>query len=157
MVLLIGGGLAYNQFKDNRATTGSTSSDTQSGNYINLNPPTDQEKKDAEENKKSLAEEPSPPSPTANGKKQVTPEISSATRSEVRAFVSGIFEDGGTCTATATKAGESSITAAKKGFKNVSYTQCEPIIWSLPDSGWVVVVSYSSNTAEGQSESQIVN
>ena len=152
LVLLIGGGLAYNQLNDNRSANESApdSSDTQSGDYVNLDPATEQDKQETEENKKSLAEAPGPP-PTSNGKKQVTPLISSADRSEVRAYVPGIFEDGGTCTATATK-GAQTETAISKGFKNVSDTQCMPIEWSLLSGGWSVVVSYSSSTAQGKSE-----
>ncbi len=157
LILLIGAGLAYNQFKDGKDAYESAASDPQSGEYINLNPPTEQEKKDAEENKKTLAEEPSPPAPpTSDGKKQVTPEIVSADRGEVRAYVPGIFEDGGTCTATATK-GSQTETATSTGFGNVSYTQCEPLKWSLPIGEWSVVVSYSSSTAKGSSEAFVVN
>lgn len=151
LALLIGGGLIYNQLRGSQYANEPSASDTQSGDYVNLNPPTEQEKQDAEENKKALAEEPSPPAPTSNGKKQVNPEITYADHSEVRAYVPGIFEEGGTCTATATK-GTQTETASSKGFKNVSYTQCEPIEWSLPSGVWSVVVSYSSSTAQGKSE-----
>ena len=155
LVLLVGGGIAYAQFKDSQSP-GADSSESQSGDYINLNPPTDQEKQQADKNKKSLAEEPSPPPPTSNGKKQVTPQIISASLSEVRAYVEGVFEDGGTCTATATS-GTQTKTATSKGFKNVSYTQCEPIGWSLLSGSWSVVVSYSSSNAQGNSEAYQVN
>ena len=157
LILLIGAGLAYNQFRDGQDAYDSASSDPQSGNYVNLDPPTEQEKKDADANKKTLVEEPGTPAPPpSDGKKQVTPEIASADRSEVRAHVPGIFEDGGTCTATATKAGESPITASSKGFGNYSDTKCEPISLSLPSGGWSVVVSYSSSTAKGSSEAYVV-
>ena len=157
LALLIGGGLIYNQLRDSRYANEPSDSDTQSSDYVNLNPPTEQEKRDAEENKNNLAETPNPPPMTSDGKKQVTPQIISADRSEVRAYVPGVFEDGGTCTATATKAGEAPKTATSKGFKNVSYTQCEPINWSLPSGGWSVIVSYSSTAAKGTSGAFVVN
>ena len=159
-ILLIGAGLGYLQLKGSRPaseTIADTLESPRSGDYVNLNPPTEQDKKDAEENKKALVEEPGTPAPpTSDGKKQVTPEIISADRLEVRAHVPGIFEDGGTCTATATN-GSQTEAATSSGFANYSDTQCEPMNWSLPSGGWLVVVSYSSGTAKGSSEAFVVN
>ena len=157
LVLLIVGGLTYSQIKNRQPSDQPAADNTssQSDDYINLNPPTEQDKQEAEANKKSLAEDQPAPPPASSGKKQVTPFITSASRSEVNAYVPGIFEDGGTCTATATK-GSQARTASSNGFANVSYTSCQPIHWSLPDGSWSVIVSYSSSKAQGKSEPQIV-
>lgn len=152
LVLLGIGGVVYNQIRNAPSANKPLAEDIQSGEYINLNPPTEQEKRDAEENKKALAEDrPTPQPPTSNAKKQVAPEITFADRSEVRAYVPGIFEDGGTCTATATK-GTQTQAKSSEGFKNVSDTQCAPIEWALSGNGWSVVVGYNSKTAQGKSE-----
>ena len=160
LVLLIGGGFAYAQFRDEQPSDQPVVDDTseQNDDYINLNPPTEEEKQETEANKKALAEDrPSPP-PTSNGKKQVTPVITSATASEVNAYVPGIFEDGGTCTATATR-GSQIETTSSSGFENYNTTSCAPLKFSpaLSGSGWSVVVSYSSSTAQGKSEAEPVN
>src|SRR3989344_1064338 len=153
LVLLIGGGFAYAQFRDEQPSDQPVVDDTseQNDDYINLNPPTEEEKQETEANKKALAEDrPSPP-PTSNGKKQVTPVITSVDGGKVYAYVPGIFEDGGTCKATATK-GSQTKPAQSTAFANVSDTSCAPISISLSGSGWSVVVSYSSSTSQGQSE-----
>ncbi|HLG91154.1 MAG TPA: hypothetical protein VI336_03305 [Candidatus Saccharimonadales bacterium] len=153
LALLIGGGLAYAQLKDNQpANQPAGASDNQSDGYINLNPPTEQDKQDAEANKKSLAEDRPSPAPSSNGKKEVTPIITSVSSSEVKAYVPGIFEDGGKCTATATR-GSQTETASSNGFADVSKTSCAPLKnLSIPGAGWSVVVSYSSSTSQGKSE-----
>lgn len=118
--------------------------------YINLGPPTEEQKNPARDN-------PNPPPSQTNpssGKKTVTPVITSADKSEVRAYVPGIVEDGGTCTATFTH-GQDTVNASSKAFSNVSYTSCKPITLNGPlniSGKWTVVVSYSSVTSEGKSE-----
>jgi len=158
LLLLVTGAIAYTQIRDEETANqpASDASDQESGDYINLNPPTEEDKQETEANKKSLSEDrPSPP-PTSNGKKQVTPVITSVDGGKVYAYVPGIFEDGGTCKATATK-GSQTKTAKSTAFANVSDTSCAPISISLSGSGWSVVVSYSSSTSQGQSEAFEVN
>jgi hypothetical protein len=75
-------------------------------------------------------------------------------KTTINAFVTGVFEDDGTCTATLTQ-GAQTITRTSVGFKNASYTQCTPINLSAANLGtspWSVVVSYSSGTASGSSQ-----
>lgn len=101
-----------------------------------------------------------PPAPAQ--KKTVTPTITSdgynsAGQVEIDAYVAGVFEDGGTCTMTATQ-GSQRVTATSTGYKNVSQTSCHNIILDKSKfaSGgtWTVTVEYSSNTAEGTSQAQ---
>lgn len=103
--------------------------------------------------------------PAASGsKKQATPSITyvgyadaAKQQIEVDAYVQGILEDGGVCTMTATKAGQT-VTAQSTGRANVSQTRCENIIVDrskFPSGGtWSVVVSYESAAASGSSTPQ---
>lgn len=72
---------------------------------------------------------------------------------EVRGYISNIFEDGGTCTATFTQ-GNQTITKTSQAFKDASTTQCGAINTprgEFPAGGtWNVELSYQSSTANGQ-------
>jgi cytoskeletal protein RodZ len=122
---------------------------------VNYNPPTDQEKKDTQAYKQGLENSPPPSPPTSNGKIQVTPVITSGNGNsnyEARAYVTGVFEEGGICMATATKTGSSPVTGTSTGFSNSNYTSCAPIHLSFPSAGsWALTMSYSSAKAEGKS------
>jgi hypothetical protein len=128
---------------------------------INYEPATDEEKKQAEDTKNKIvkqqeAQQDKPTSPSAQ-KTSVKPTITSTTGS-VNAYVNGIFEEGGVCTATFTK-NESVLSKTSAGFQNASYTQCAPMNLEsgfLSSGRWSVTVRYSSDTSEGTSESQII-
>src|SRR3989344_1757837 len=148
LLLSAGGAWVFNAYSKPDKTDGATSN----GSYINLSPATNEEKQETEAHKNELSQPPSS-TPTSNGKKQITPIITSATQDQVSAYVAGIFEDEGTCTATLTK-GSKTVTKTSEGFKNVSYTSCAPInvSGSVTEKGtWNVIVSYSSTTAQGTS------
>ena len=138
-----------NQSKAPVSTVGST----------NLTPPTEAEKQETEQHKQEISSQtPAKLSTGTDGRKQVTPVISSADKATVSAYVTGIFEEGGTCTATLTS-GSKTITKTSTGFQNASYTQCAPIDLSGSNLGsdtWSVTVSYSSTTAAGKSGSSII-
>lgn len=148
VAILIIAGVALNLRSGNNQTVTKPSAD---GLPVNLSPPTKQEKAETEAHKENLTQ-PSQPAPSENKKKQVTPIITNASKREINAYVPGVFEEGGICTATLTK-GDKTVTKTSKGFGNVSYTSCEPInIENLLDAGtWSAIVSYSSNAAEGKS------
>ncbi len=79
--------------------------------------------------------------------------ITAQSSSSVNAYVSGVIEDGGACTATFTKDG-SNFSNSSASIANVSYTQCAPIrpdTNKLSSGTWKVTVSYKSETAEGVS------
>jgi len=157
VVALAGGGVYYLK---NRADEPKPTA------FVNLDPPTEEEKQQAEDNKdrivKEQEEQASQPPPSNGGPKSVTPVITSAElyngAIEVSGFVPGVFEDGGTCTATLTK-GSSKITKQVQGVKNVSNTQCNG--FSVPASElsagtWSVTLAYSSATAQGSSAASTV-
>lgn len=115
---------------------------TPDGEKIVVETTTEVEAKETEEHKKDLAQD--------NSQKPASSPslvITEANGSVVRFYVNGVFEDGGTCTATATQ-GPQTVTRTSTGFKNVSYTQCPPIQWNLPSGSWEVVVKYKSDTAD---------
>lgn len=73
---------------------------------------------------------------------------------EIRAFVSGVIEGTGTCTATLTK-GISSVTQSSPAFIDATTSQCEPIEidrTKFTTGEWQVVVDYSSPTSIGKSQ-----
>lgn len=124
---------------------------------------TEQEKKETEQHKENLPDANSSPSSNASGnseqKKTVKPTITDTSNNSIKSYVSGIFEDGGTCTATFTQAGRT-LTKSSTGFENVSYTQCAPIDFEagfLSTGKWSVTVKYSSAIAEGVSDARSID
>lgn len=135
----------------------SSETDTSVSDGINMAPPTDAEKAATEQHKADLEKQQNNTAPAStSGKTQVTPIITSASDNEVRAYVPGIVEEGGTCTATATQ-GSLTRTGTSVGIDNVSNTQCPPISINIESGSWSVIVSYGSNKAEGTSSPFKVN
>lgn len=161
-VIAVGLGTYYFLLRPDRSALVDLQDPKPGESFVNLEPATAQERQETEDHKKSLAEEMNkPPSQTSHqqtesGKKHVIPVISSVSSDSIRAYVPGIFEEGGICTATLTNANTSQIiTKTSSGFKNVSNTNCEPIaLGPLAAGKWNVVVSYSSNNSAGSSSSR---
>lgn len=119
----------------------------------NLDPPTEQEKKETEAHKDELVRQAQEEKNQAKqtGKKQVSVVVTNATASSINSYVSGVVEENGTCTATMTQ-GSTVVTRTSQGFSNVGVTNCAPINPQLPNGGdWSLVLSYSSANAEGKS------
>lgn len=139
----------------NEGHVADNSSDTSAtpNSYVNLDPPTETDKKEAEDHKQSLAEEDSTSIPTTpSGKKTIIPVITSVSSDGVvRAYIPGVIENGGVCTAKATRTGSSTVIGTSIGFADASYTACPPITLEIPGDDWSVVLSYSSATSEGES------
>lgn len=118
---------------------------------IKLAPATEEELAEADKNKQQIVKreadiKQSTDESTTDQRGTIV--IVNADSTSLSAYVNGIFEEGGTCTATATK--DSLIHTEKSvGFENVSYTQCAPIKWSTPLSPgkWDIQVSYDSITS----------
>jgi hypothetical protein len=125
-------------------------------NKTQFSPPTQQEKDETDNYKKNLLDkkinnqDKLQLQSNSEGKLIVAPTITNFNKSEIRAFIEGIAEENGTCTATAEKASQLS-SGRGSGFINVSYTQCSPISWNaqLSPGTWKVTYSYKSPTAEG--------
>lgn len=74
---------------------------------------------------------------------------------EIRAFIPGLIEGSGTCTATL-KQGDLTVQASSKAFVDASSSQCEPIYIPLAKFStkgkWILTISYKSSTHSGASE-----
>lgn len=132
---------------------------------INLDPPTDEEKQRADDNKRRIEERERAIEDAQNNddgpRRTVTPAFSYlgqyGAQIEIGSYVSGIYEDGGTCTAKFSKDGES-FSRSVQANKNVTSVDCSVIavpVSDFPSKGiWSVVVSYDSLTAAGSSETR---
>ncbi len=131
---------------------------------INYDPPTEQEKSETEEFKKSLGDQSTTTNPTtpSGTKKSVTPVIvysgTTSANAEVTGYVSGVVEEGGTCTVTLTKDGQK-VTESKTATADATNTSCGLITIArtrLSPGTWSATLAYSSNTAEGTSTSKSI-
>jgi len=142
----------------NSNATPATPTRKKPGTYVNLNPPTADEKKASDDAKAAIAQRESQNAAiSTSGKKSVSPTIVHADGSGVSAYVGNILEDGGTCTATFTK--DSIVkTFTSQASANVSYTTCGSMpVSGLTPGAWQLIVSYSSSTSAGSSQPQTVN
>lgn len=155
VVVLIGASILYKRYSERTVTPAESVQD--SGPKINLDPPTEQEINETEAHKERLSNEAPRTTTDTNtyGKTKVTPIITSASQNELRSFISGIVEDGGTCIATF-RQGSASFTKQSEGFGNVNTTICGVIQLDRSDfaaSGeWTVTLEYTSNNSAGISE-----
>jgi hypothetical protein len=161
VIIVLGSFLVYRRRSHNASTP--ATSNPPGTEKIDLSPPTEQEKQSNEQHKDELIKQQQQEQNTQTGIKQVKPIITDAgyydTQVEVRSFVPGIYEAGGTCTITMTK-DSSSITRQVISSKGATTTDC-PVVRiprsDLPSTGtWTVTVSYNSATAKGSSDSKTV-
>lgn len=155
--LLLVGSLVFIYNYKNRDSR-SIPSDT--GQTVNYTPSSAEEKNEAEDNKDRIVKlETQKLNNTTSSieKTAVKPTITN-TEGSISAYISGIFEKDGTCTAVFTK-DSIQLTKAATGFQNVSYTQCARIELEpgfLSTGSWTVMVKYTSDKSEGSSDSQII-
>lgn len=142
---------------------------TSTGYEVNLSPPTEEEKKETQQKKQQVAEDQAKEPDSSN-----TPPVSSdkATKTpfivfvgqegqtiELTGYVPGIFEEGGTCTATFMKA-SLRVTRQSKAFKDYNYTSCTPISIdrsAFQEAGdWQVTLSYESTSTTGVSKASTI-
>lgn len=160
--LLYGGYRLYHHFATASNSMAQSAPDTPKVNY---DPPTETEKQETEQHKSDIGKDGTTPAPEPSPGTSVTPVIVSAyyTKSsqtlEVRAFVQGIIEGGGTCTLHVVVNGETVLSKDSAGIANVSTTDCTPFStssYALP-SGAKVTVSYKSSVASGQSAERSID
>lgn len=165
VVLIVVAGLTANWYRNRNASQTGDVIDAPGTEKIDLSPPTEADKQAVDENKERIARQEDAAGQTPTSGIAVTPTIVDASYYasdqvfELSAFVSGVFESTGVCKVTLTK-GSTVITRESAGFQNSSYTSCTPISIpraNFPSSGeWSVVVSYTSPTAQGSSQSKTV-
>lgn len=130
---------------------------------INYSPPTEEERKAGNEQKQANEDrnrQIEEQNQNHTDKKQVKPFLSywgqdSDSRSiEVNGYITGIYEDGGTCTLTARK-DQQEVTTSRKAIKDAKTTTCgllEIARDKLTPGNWSVAVTYNSSTATGTSD-----
>lgn len=129
---------------------------------INYAPPTDADKQanDEQEKKNTEREKLNTQANPTNAEIVVTDATQYDATIEVRSYVSNLYEQGGTCTATFTKADSSAVTVTRQAMPDAKTIQCGALNIprsSFPSSGsWSVVVSYTSDKASGKSNSQVI-
>lgn len=163
LVAVVAIGVLGIALKNSRPSSAPKIETTQPEAKVNLNPVTEEETKVADANKEQIVakEEAQKSLPESSAS---TPAPSNATitivdsnASSVKLYVQGVFENGGTCTAVATK-GSEAFTKSSEGFKNVSYTQCSPINWNkdLTAGTWNVAVSYKSVSTQASASTETI-
>ncbi len=161
VALLIAGVYLYSfRHSSNKSQQVAKKSSGQS--QTDLKPATSQDKQRASDNKTRIVEQEAQqntqPSQTPGTKKTVTPTITYASQYgnsvEVGGYVSGVFEDGGTCTVIFTK-GSTSFAKTSTGVKNVNSVNCPALTAQSTEFSskgeWMVTLSYSSESASGVS------
>jgi ABC-type lipoprotein release transport system permease subunit len=133
--------------------------------HINYSPPTKEDSARVDQNKQAIVDkQQAPTNPNATEIKTVVPTITYADeyqgQVEVGAYVSGIFENSGTCTATFTL-GSKSLTQQTIGVTGASSVNCPamtlPVTSFEPKGVWSVTVTYTSPTAKGISKANQVS
>lgn len=135
--------------------------------FVNYDGPTEEEQKAADDQKdKNTARdeleksyEDNPPT----GQREVAVSISDAgqydSTVEVRAVVSGVYEDGGSCTAVFEQNGQE-VRVDTVAFRDASTVQCGALDTprsSFPAGGkWNVRVVYASGTSQGTSDTRTI-
>lgn len=78
---------------------------------------------------------------------------------EISSFVPNVYENGGTCTITATYSG-TSLTETSTGYKNSNYTSCTKVFIATDRFGGAtkisVTVNYKSSSGEGTSDAWVI-
>ncbi|MDB5170458.1 MAG: hypothetical protein JWO35_152 [Candidatus Saccharibacteria bacterium] len=166
VIAIAGGGFYAKLGSDNKVESAKNTAEKQK---INYDPPTAEDNKRVDDNKQRIVNQQQQqgaqtPQDTTT-KKSVTPIISYAEQTqaggniEVGGRVSGVFEDGGTCTATFTQ-GSKTFVKSSTGVKNVSDVACPALSAAfsefLATGSWSVTLSYASSTATGSSAARIV-
>ncbi len=163
LAILIASTVAFLYISKNQNNSSDQVPSTGQTEPIDLNPSTKEDAKRAEANKeKNLAREEAINNQSAqspNTKKSVKPTITYSglygSVVEVGGYVSDVFEDGGTCTATFTQ-GDTSFSKSVTAIKNINSVDC-PVMSAKKDefsqsNKWLVTVTYDSLTAFGKSD-----
>lgn len=149
VAVLICGGLIYFTFFHETSQSGNgTQMTTSDGKKVDLSPANNSDKQSNDANKQAIVshdEKLNSSSQTPSTSSSVV--ITDVTATSAKAYVQGVFEDSGSCTATASQNSQI-ISASSQGFENVSYTQCAPMDWQahLGPGTWAITVTYKSAT-----------
>lgn len=126
-------------------------------NSVDYGGPTKEEQQAGDKQKEATAKREEINKSSTQGQQSATVSIVDSSQYgeefEIRAFVSNVFEEGGTCTATLTKAGNATVTRSSATTLSAKTTQCLAIEIPVSTFGskgdWDMVISYASPTASG--------
>lgn len=126
---------------------------------INYGPPSENERRAGDEIKQEIVKQSESDIAPSNSRESVGVAVTTAeqygSQVEVRAFIQGVIEGGGTCTATFKKDGHT-ITSSSEAFIDATTSQCKPIFTDRGEfpsgGGWALTVSYDSKGYTGASE-----
>lgn len=156
IALVIMGSVGYAALHSNEKTpepTAPKTATTADGEKVNLNPPTEGDKKATDEHKQAIVDKNNQQTSGVSNSstKSANVVISNTSKTGMGAYITNIFEDGGTCTFTATLGSQQPITKTSSGVESGSYTQCAPVTFDSPLSNgdWQLTVSYVSGTTKG--------
>lgn len=160
VLVLLMSGLAYS-YKNNLFFFQEDSSTTADGE-INLNPPTPEDKREAERNKQRIIEEEekkdTAAGPTNDAKQEVTPIIGFIQQAdsqdiEANGYITSVIEDDGTCTLTLERQGQK-VTKSKQALPDAQGTVCGLLTVErsrLSAGEWSATITYSSAKYQGTS------
>lgn len=167
-VLIVGGSSYYisSYLQDNSATNSGVTSEN-SG--VNLSPATEEEKAESEELKGATPTKPTTqndnaqPSGDTDSKSSVNVEITTYNSNDnghltVNGRVIGVIENNGKCTLTLTK-GTTTITDSREAKANANDTACgqsKISLSKLSKGNWMAQLVYSSSSAQGKSDTLVV-
>ena len=162
IALLIAIVIGYFFYQKSNTPEAEKKTTTKTASGVNLDPPTEQEKEAANDQKTENIKRDEAVSSTP---KTTTPSIvvvdadQYGNTIEVRAYISNLYENNGTCTATFTKAG-TKVSKSSSGFKDATTTQCTPINIArseFPQAGeWKYTVSYQSAAGSGSTNEKTI-
>lgn len=162
LVTLVVGGVVF-AFVNTQPKKNQSDDPTRPINSVDYSGPTQEESAagDTQKENNKQREQTDAQPPASNANIVLTDATQYSLVIEVRAYVSNIYEDGGNCVATFTKAGFTPINVTSHAFKDAKTTQCGAMDIErnqFPSSGeWQVAVKYSSSSASGNSEKRKVN
>lgn len=158
VIILLAVGLVF-YFNNREKHAGPSVESPNLGETINFNPPSEQDKQEVDQHKQDIVSQEQQTPKTSNSVKPIIIDAGFYDgQVEVRSFISGTYEAGGTCSVKLTKAGQS-IVKDSKSVKGATTTDCPPTIIpssELSSGTWAVVVSYSSTTTQGSSDIKTV-
>lgn len=134
---------------------------------INYGPPTQTEKNDSESHKGTPASTPTNETPapnTSTAKRNVVVRITTYGQQDgtlsVNGLVSGVVEDGGTCTLSLVAVSNGKqVTTTRTAVADASDTSCGASsvpVSKLSSGDWQATLSYSSSTSEGKSSTTTI-
>jgi hypothetical protein len=160
VVLLVGGFFVYRHFSSKPKSGSPVKTSLPAEQKVDLSPATQQDTEDVNQHKEDLSKNDQSNSSQGADLKSVSLVIVDAAQYdqqvEVRAYVAGVVENGGTCTYTFTS-GSSKVTKQTKAVADATTTRCPTLDVAKSEfsvGNWSVSVSYKSLTAQGTSSAK---